>query len=412
MKEQTKRMTELEGLYKKESVLRKRYWNMMEDMKGKIRVYCRSRPFAKYEIEKKCQSVVDFPDDVTIRVKGPKEDKEFIYDQCFGGTSTQEDVFEDTRRLVQSAMDGFNVCVFAYGQTGSGKTWTMVGKPEIEGCGGLTPRSIDELFNLAEENKKFKNTKVSCYMIEIYNDQLVDLLYMMTLKESGKKKGKEGSEPKLDIKKDSKGMVVIQGAVILDCPSAQRTMEIFDAGNKVRHVGATKMNAESSRSHLIFAVLVEVYDKQTKKTANGKFSFIDLAGSERAGKTGATADRLKEAMSINKSLSALGNVISALSTGEKFIPYRDNKLTLVMSDSLGGNAKTLMFVNVSPADYNQEETLTSLVYASRVKLITNDAKQEKDSAEISRLKKIISNLRKGVPEDEGLDSGGAKNDEE
>jgi len=178
------------------------------------------------------------------------------------------------------------------------------------------------------------------------------------------------------------GMVHIQGAVIMECPTAKRTMEIFNAGNKVRHVGSTKMNAESSRSHLIFAVLVEVYDKQTKKTALGKFSFIDLAGSERAGKTGATADRLKEAMSINKSLSALGNVISALSTGEKFIPYRDNKLTLVMSDSLGGNAKTLMFVNISPADYNCEETLTSLVYASRVKLITNEAKQEKDSAEV------------------------------
>ena len=156
------------------------------------------------------------------------------------------------------------------------------------------------------------------------------------------------------------GMVVIQGAIILECPTAERTMEIFDAGNKVRHVGATKMNAESSRSHLIFAVLIKVFDKQTKKTANGKFSFIDLAGSERAGKTGATADRLKEAMSINKSLSALGNVISALSTGEKFIPYRDNKLTLVMSDSLGGNAKTLMFVNVSPADYNQVRCIPSL----------------------------------------------------
>eukprot|EP00750_Incisomonas_marina_P028226 INCI6542.1.p1 GENE.INCI6542.1~~INCI6542.1.p1 ORF type:complete len:1747 (-),score=525.98 INCI6542.1:581-5821(-) len=405
MKQQTKKMEELEKMYKKESVLRKRYWNMMEDMKGKIRVYCRCRPFAKYELERQCQSVVSFPDDVTIKIKQDREDKEFIYDQCFSGTSTQEDVFEDCRRLVQSAMDGYNVCVFAYGQTGSGKTWTMVGKPEQEGCGGLTPRSIDELFLLADQNKNVSTTTVRCYMIEIYNDQLVDLLYVMTMKESGKKV-KHGSEPKLDIKKDSKGMVVIQGAVILDCPDATRTMEIFDAGNKVRHVGSTKMNAESSRSHLIFAVLVEVYDKQTKKTANGKFSFIDLAGSERAGKTGATADRLKEAMSINKSLSALGNVISALSTGEKFIPYRDNKLTLVMSDSLGGNAKTLMFVNVSPADYNQEETLTSLVYASRVKLITNEAKQEKDSAEISRLKKIIHNLKKGLPEDEGADDDG------
>jgi hypothetical protein len=346
--------------------------------------------------------VVNFPDDVTINIKQERDDKEFVYDQCFSGTSSQEDIFEDTRRLCQSAMDGYNVCVFAYGQTGSGKTWTMVGKPAIEGCAGICPRSISELFLLASENTNAE-TKLSCYMIEIYNDSLVDLLRIVKAKEKHKK---VGPEVKLDIKKDSKGMVVIRGAVIMDCPTAERTMEIFNEGNKVRHVGSTKMNAESSRSHLIFAVLVEVYDKQTKKTANGKFSFIDLAGSERAGKTGATAERLKEAMSINKSLSALGNVISALSTNEKFIPYRDNKLTLVMSDSLGGNAKTLMFVNISPADYNCEETLTSLVYASRVKLITNDAKQEKDSAEISRLKKIISNLRKGLPEDEGLPKGG------
>ena len=158
----------------------------------------------RYEIDRKCQSVVEFPDDVTIKVKGAKEAKEFVYDQCFAGTSTQEDIFEDTRRLVQSAMDGFNVCVFAYGQTGSGKTWTMVGKPAI-GQGGLTPRSIDELFALAEENKKFKETTVSCYMIEIYNDSLVDLLYLMTMKEK-KKKVKKGQEPKLDIKKDSKGL--------------------------------------------------------------------------------------------------------------------------------------------------------------------------------------------------------------
>ena len=119
---------------------------------------------------------------------------------------------------------------------------------------------------------------------------------------------------------------------------------------------------------------------------------MDLAGSERVGKTGATKERLKEAMSINKSLSALGDVISALSKGDKFIPYRNNKLTQLLSDGLGGNAKTLMFVNASPADYNSEETTNSLVYASRVKLITNDAKKENDSAEMAELKKIIKEL--------------------
>lgn len=165
------------------------------------------------------------------------------------------------------------------------------------------------------------------------------------------------------------------------------------------------MNAESSRSHLVFSVLIEYTDLMNKKTNTGKLTLVDLAGSERVGKTGATADRLKEAQSINKSLSALGDVISALSTNQKFIPYRNNILTQLMSDSLGGNAKTLMFVNISPADYNAMETQTSLVYASRVKLITNDANKQSDSEEVAKLRRIIRDLKEGkeVDLDEGVD---------
>eukprot|EP00741_Cyanophora_paradoxa_P005575 tig00000911_g5405.t1 len=138
-------------------------------------------------------------------------------------------------------------------------------------------------------------------------------------------------------------------------------------------------------------------------------SLVDLAGSERVGKTGATAERLKEAQSINKSLSALGDVISALSNNEQFIPYRNHKLTMLMSDSLGGNAKTLMFVNISPADYNVDETQTALVYASRVKLITNNASKNAESAEVNRLKKIIAQLRAGQQVDDAEIGGGGGN---
>merc|ERR1712216_240799 len=144
-----------------------------------------------------------------------------------------------------------------------------------------------------------------------------------------------------------------------------------------------------------FSILVESYNTTTKKTSIGKLSLVDLAGSERAGKTGATAERLREAQSINKSLSALGDVISALSSGASFIPYRNNKLTQLMSDSLGGNAKTLMYVNISPADYNLDETLTSLAYAARVKLITNDAAKNQESAEVHALKEKIKLLEGG-----------------
>ena len=184
--------------------------------------------------------------------------------------------------------------------------------------------------------------------------------------------------------------------------------QLFESGNAMRHVGATKMNSESSRSHSIFAIMVEVYHKATKKTSFGKLSLIDLAGSERAGKTGATKEQLKEAMSINKSLSALGDVFNALSSGEKFIPYRNNKLTQLMQDSLGGNAKTLMFVNLSPADYNSDETAGSLTYASRAKEITNDAKKSNDSQEISKLKKEIKRLKAEVGEGEGGEDGGGE----
>ena len=160
-------------------------------------------------------------------------------------------------------------------------------------------------------------------------------------------------------------------------------------------MASTNMNAESSRSHLVIGIIIESINKTNGNVLKGKLSLVDLAGSERVAKTGATAEQLKEANSINKSLSALGDVISALSTEQSFIPYRNNKLTQLMQDSLGGNAKTLMFVNISPADYNADETVISLTYASRVKLITNDASKNADNKEIARLKGVIAKLKMG-----------------
>ena len=153
------------------------------------------------------------------------------------------------------------------------------------------------------------------------------------------------------------------------------------------------MNDLSSRSHLIFSILIKSKNIQTKQYSTGKLSFVDLAGSERAARSGATDERLQEAKSINKSLSALGNVINALSTGESFVPYRNNKLTQLMSDSIGGNAKTLMMVNVAPGDANADESLQSLAYGQRAKLITNTATKMVETAEVQRLKKIIAQLR-------------------
>jgi len=380
---------------KKESALRKKYKNDLEDMKGAIRVYARCRPMAKYEIERGCSTVVRFTSDETLTVTADRGVKDFTFDQVFDQASEQEAVFEDTRMLVESCLDGYNVCLFAYGQTGSGKTFTMTGSPALP---GLTPRAIDELFRLRDERASTGVTiSIKTYFVELYLDAIVDLYFIL---DSKGKKGAPADPPKLDIKLDNKKMVYISNCVVKDAADASELMSLFNRGNAERHVGATKMNAESSRSHSIFAILIESYDPRTKRTTMGKLSLVDLAGSERADKTGATADRLKEGIAINKSLSALGDVISALSTGEKIIPYRNSKLTQMMQDSLGGNAKTLMFVNFSPADYNADETVAALNYATRVKTITNDASKAAESAEVGHLKSIIKKLKAGQELDE------------
>lgn len=176
---------------------------------------------------------------------------------------------------------------------------------------------------------------------------------------------------------------------------------VIDAGLSVRKVTSTNMNVESSRSHLIFSLIIECTDLQTQTVTRGKLSFVDLAGSERVKKSGATGDTMKEAQAINKSLSALGNVISALATEQAHIPYRDHKLTMLMSDSLGGNAKTLMFVNVSPTDGNLEETQNSLTYATRVRTIKNDASKSTANKEMQRLKASLAMWRARAGEVEG-----------
>ena len=188
--------------------------------------------------------------------------------------------------------------------------------------------------------------------------------------------------------------VYVRNAELVDVSDGpERIMDVFKAGNKKRKVGSTKMNAASSRSHSILSIVVESTNP-SGKTFFGKLSLIDLAGSERSKKTGATKQQLKEANSINKSLSALGDVIGALTTGADFVPYRNNKLTQLMQDSLGGNAKTLMFVNFSPADYNAEETIGSLTYATRVKTIVNTVEKSSESKEVAMLKAKILSLQR------------------
>lgn len=378
LKRQADQITELESLYREEQVLRKRYFNMMEDMKGKIRVYARWRPLSGKEVRERQQNVLIAPDEFTI--EHPWKDdkpKQHQFDHVFDHHATQEEIFEDTKYLVQSAIDGYNVCIFAYGQTGSGKTFTIYGS---ENNPGLTPRATKELFSYLKRDANKFSFALKVYMLEIYQDSLIDLLLP---KNAGKQR-------KLEIKKDSKGMVVVENSTLLPISSHEELEAIVHKGLERRHTSGTQMNAESSRSHLILSVIVESTNRQSQVLVKGKLSFVDLAGSERVKKSGSSGEQLKEAQSINKSLSALGDVISALATEEQHIPYRNHKLTMLMSDSLGGNAKTLMFVNISPAESNLDETHNSLCYATRVRSIINEASKNTTTKEILRLKKQIT----------------------
>lgn len=377
LKMQGAQLAEMEALYKEEQIMRKRYFNMIEDMKGKIRVYCRLRPLSDKEMSDRERNVLRNSDEFTVEHTW-KDDrlKQHMYDRVFDGHATQDDVFEDTKYLVQSAVDGYNVCIFAYGQTGSGKTFTIYGS---EGNPGLTPRAISELFRIMKrDGKKFMFT-LKAYMVELYQDTLIDLLLPKNTKRL-----------KLEIKKDSKGMVVVENVTVLSISSYDELKKIIERGSEQRHTTGTMMNEESSRSHLILSVIIESTNLQSQSVSRGKLSFVDLAGSERVKKSGSSGDQLKEAQSINKSLSALGDVIGALSSGNQHIPYRNHKLTMLMSDSLGGNAKTLMFVNVSPAESNLDESYNSLTYASRVRSIVNDPSKNVSSKEVARLKKLVA----------------------
>merc|ERR1712079_195521 len=249
--------------------------------------------------------------------------------------------------------------MFAYGQTGAGKTYTMYGAPGDEGA---APRTIQEIFRVTKQNESRFNFTVMGSMLELYRNDLVDLL----------SKGNPGaSKMKLNVRQEKSGMVVVEHLTEQECHSAEELSDLLERGSKQRTVAATAMNSESSRSHLVFLIKIVSVNKETKEQLQGKILICDLAGSERIKKSLVTEDMQKEAIEINKSLTALGDVIEGLTKGSKVVPYRNHKLTQLMQDSLGGSAKTLMFVNCSPSSSNLDETVMSLKYATRAKKITN-----------------------------------------
>mmetsp|Transcript_68544 Transcript_68544/g.108050 ORF Transcript_68544/g.108050 Transcript_68544/m.108050 type:complete len:1004 (-) Transcript_68544:36-3047(-) len=344
----------------------KKLHNDVQDIKGALRVFCRVRPLNKRELAMNDTIVVEMADQFTVSVaKDPKKTGDsiecFSYDSIFVATQTQEDVFEECKGLIESCFDGYNVTIFTYGQTGAGKTWTLYGIPEQP---GVSPRTCESVFEVAENLKEKLDIQVSASMIELYNSNVRDLL------------ANEKPPPKLEIKNEKMkdGSIGVRlDSVTVDCTSVADLTKAVEKGFGNRKVTATAMNADSSRSHLMFMIFVKVKEKaESGRERSGKITIVDLAGSERLAKSQVTGDAQKEAIEINKSLTALGDVMMAVSKKEKMIPYRNHKLTQLMQDSLGGTAKTLMFVNISPASNNADETICALKYASRARAIEND----------------------------------------
>jgi len=340
--------------YKKEMSERRKYFNLVQELKGNIRVFCRSRPVTAKDEAKGTKSCVNFPDEGTIVLKTEKRQNDYEFDRVFGPTANNAEVFRDISALVTSCMDGYNVCIFAYGQTGSGKTWTMSGIPEDP---GVNTRALHELFRLRDERSHDFRYKISVSFLEIYNETVKDLL-----------EADKGADKPLKIHKGPNGMY-IDNLAEWEVTSPEDVHKAMDVGAKNRSVGVTNMNEHSSRSHSLLSVRVVGQNLTAGITYYGKLHLIDLAGSERISKSQATGQRLKEAQAINKSLSALGNVIEALQHKNAHVPYRDSKLTFLLQDSLGGHAKTLMFINVSPTEDDSEESFCSLNFASRVRKV-------------------------------------------
>ncbi|XP_077200786.1 kinesin-like protein KIF27 isoform X2 [Paroedura picta] len=345
----------------------------MEEIPVKVAV--RIRPLLSKEVLHNHQICVRLIPDTQQIIIG--KDRVFTFDFVFGKHSTQEEVYTTCiKPLVASLIEGYNATVFAYGQTGSGKTYTIGGghiASVAEEERGIIPRAIQEIFQIISENHNIDFTVKVSY-IEVYKEELRDLLELET------------SMKDMHIREDEKGNTVLVGAKDCQVENVAEVMSLLETGNAARHTGTTQMNEHSSRSHAVFTISIcqqqqlmlnqkDVDSAQySGQLIASKFHFVDLAGSERVTKTGNTGERFKESIQINSGLLALGNVISALGDPKRksaHIPYRDAKITRILKDSLGGNAKTVMITCISPSSSDFDESLNSIKYANRAKNIRN-----------------------------------------
>lgn len=314
--------------------------------------------------------------------------KTFTFDAVYDSNSKQRDLYDESvRPLIDSVLDGFNGTIFAYGQTGTGKTYTMQGAWMDPEKRGVIPNAFDHIFTNISRSQSDKQYLVRSSYLEIYREEIRDLL------------DPNHANTRLELRESPDTGVYIRDLTSCVCKSIKEIEEVMNMGNQVRAVGATDMNEHSSRSHALFLITVECSQPGPdgrKHIRVGRLNLVDLAGSERQTKTGVHGERLKEAAKINLSLSALGNVISALADGRSaHVPYRDSKLTRLLQDSLGGNAKTVMVATLGPAPQHYDETLTTLRYANRAKNIHNQPRVNEDpkDALLREFQQEIARLR-------------------
>nr|XP_043886061.1 kinesin-like protein KIF13B isoform X2 [Solea senegalensis] len=383
-----------------------------------VKVAVRVRPMNRREKELNTKCVVEMVKNQTIlhpagtnlgKADSRNQSKVFAYDYCFWSMDEadkehfagQEVVFQCLgESLLYNAFQGYNACIFAYGQTGSGKSYTMMGSGDQP---GLIPRLCSALFERTQkEQREEESFTVEVSYMEIYNEKVRDLL------------DPKGGRQTLRVREHKVLGPYVDGLSRLAVACYKDIESLMSEGNKSRTVAATNMNEESSRSHAVFNIILTHTLKDLKSGTSGekvsRLSLVDLAGSERAAKTGAAGERLKEGSNINKSLTTLGLVISALAeqgtakNKNKFVPYRDSVLTWLLKDCLGGNSRTAMVATVSPAADNYEETLSTLRYADRAKSIVNHAVVNEDpNARIIReLREEVEKLRVQLTQAESL----------
>uniref|UniRef100_A0A7N8X6I0 plus-end-directed kinesin ATPase n=1 Tax=Mastacembelus armatus TaxID=205130 RepID=A0A7N8X6I0_9TELE len=373
-----------------------------------VKVAVRVRPFNSREIEKESKCIIQMSGNTTtiINPKQAKDNKSFNFDYSYWSHTTPEDVnyasqmqvYKDIgEEMLLHAFEGYNVCIFAYGQTGAGKSYTMMGKQDVKDQQGIIPLLCEDLFTKISDNTdNSMSYSVEVSYMEIYCERVRDLL-------NPKNKGN------LRVREHPLMGPYVEDLSKLAVTSYNDIQDLMDSGNKARTVAATNMNETSSRSHAVFNIIFtqKRHDAETDNTSEkvSKISLVDLAGSERADSTGAKGTRLKEGANINKSLTTLGKVISALAEVNKkkkkvesFIPYRDSVLTWLLRENLGGNSRTAMIAALSPADINYDETLSTLRYADRAKQIRCNAVINEDpnnrlvrelKEEVSRLKELL-----------------------